>query len=105
MYKKTVIDYFGTQRSVAKALGISDAAVSQWKDIIPEKDAYRLEIVTAGALKYDDAAYRKATRATTPFFNSPISTRGLTVGRLRLEKEIHSGVTKTELRPDIYPKS
>lgn len=28
MYKKDVIDHFGTQRAVAKALGISDAAVS-----------------------------------------------------------------------------
>lgn len=60
MHKQNVIDHFGTQRAVAKALGISDAAVSQWKEIIPEKDAYRLEIVTAGALKYDEAAYRKA---------------------------------------------
>lgn len=50
MYKKDVIDHFGTQRA-AKALGISDAAVSQWKEVIPEKDAYRLEVVTAGALK------------------------------------------------------
>lgn len=41
MYKKDVIDHFGTQRAVAKALGISDAAVSQWKEVIPEKDAYR----------------------------------------------------------------
>ncbi|MCV5674921.1 Cro/CI family transcriptional regulator, partial [Escherichia coli] len=45
---------------VAKALGISDAAVSQWKEVIPEKDAYRLEIVTAGALKYQESAYRQA---------------------------------------------
>ncbi|ENG36819.1 regulatory protein cro [Escherichia coli P0305260.9] len=60
MYKKDVIDHFGTQRAVAKALGISDAAVSQWKEVIPEKDAYRLEVVTAGALKYQERAYRKA---------------------------------------------
>ncbi|MCZ8808192.1 Cro/CI family transcriptional regulator [Escherichia albertii] len=60
MYKKDVIDHFGTQRAVAKALGISDAAVSQWKEVILEKDAYRLEIVTAGALKYQESAYRQA---------------------------------------------
>ena len=58
MYKKDVIDHFGTQRAVA--LGISDAAVSQWKEVIPEKDAYRLEVVTAGALKYQESAYRQA---------------------------------------------
>jgi len=60
MRKKQVIDHFGTQRAVARALGISDAAVSQWKEIIPEKDAYRLEIVTAGALKYQEKSYRVA---------------------------------------------
>lgn len=60
MKKKQVIDHFGTQRAVARALGISDAAVSQWKEIIPEKDAYRLEIVTAGALKYQEKSYRVA---------------------------------------------
>ncbi|CZW10005.1 MULTISPECIES: Cro/CI family transcriptional regulator [Enterobacteriaceae] len=58
MYKKQVIDHFGTQRAIAKALGISDAAVSQWKEVIPEKDAYRLQVVTEGALKYDETAYR-----------------------------------------------
>ncbi|WP_413498913.1 Cro/CI family transcriptional regulator [Buttiauxella gaviniae] len=60
MFKKEVIDHFGTQRAIAKALGISDAAVSQWKEVIPEKDAYRLQVVTAGALKYQEAAYRVA---------------------------------------------
>ncbi len=60
MFKKEVIDHFGTQRAIAKALGISDAAVSQWKEVIPEKDAYRLQVVTAGALKYQEAAYRAA---------------------------------------------
>ncbi len=37
MYKKDVIDHFGTQRAVAKALGISDAAVSQWKEDHPRE--------------------------------------------------------------------
>ncbi|HGT5248126.1 TPA: Cro/CI family transcriptional regulator [Escherichia coli] len=36
MYKKDVIDHFGTQRAVAKALGISDAAVSQWKEPVKQ---------------------------------------------------------------------
>ncbi|MGU0042909.1 Cro/CI family transcriptional regulator [Escherichia coli] len=37
MYKKDVIDDFGTERAVAKALGISDAAVSQWKESLQRK--------------------------------------------------------------------
>ncbi|MCZ5895978.1 Cro/CI family transcriptional regulator [Escherichia coli] len=60
MYKKEVIDHFGTQRAVSKALGISDAAVSQWKEFIPEKDAYRLEIFTAGAQKNQESDNRQA---------------------------------------------
>lgn len=60
MLKKEVIAHFGSQRAVAKALRISDAAVSQWKEIIPEKDAYRLEAITSGALKFDEGSYRKA---------------------------------------------
>ncbi|CNG69979.1 TPA: Cro/Cl family transcriptional regulator [Yersinia enterocolitica] len=60
MLKKEVIAHFGSQRAVARALGISDAAVSQWKPVIPEKDAYRLAEVTNGALKFEETAYRQA---------------------------------------------
>ncbi|MBC3250480.1 Cro/Cl family transcriptional regulator [Serratia fonticola] len=60
MLKKDVIAHFGSQRAVAKALGISDAAVSQWKEVIPEKDAYRLEVVTSGELKHQEGKYRTA---------------------------------------------
>ncbi|QUG75999.1 hypothetical protein GKQ23_13770 [Erwinia sp. E602] len=59
MKKTEVIAHFGSQRAVAKALRISDSAVSQWKEVIPEKDAYRLQCVTDGALKYHEAAYRR----------------------------------------------
>jgi predicted transcriptional regulator len=59
MLKKDVIAHYGTQRSVALALGISDAAVSQWKAVIPEKDAYRLQVLTDGQLKCDSKTYRK----------------------------------------------
>lgn len=59
MLKKDVIAHYGTQRAVALALGISDAAVSQWKAVIPEKDAYRLQVLTDGQLKCDGDAYRK----------------------------------------------
>ena len=60
MLKQEVIAHFGSQRAVAKALRISDSAVSQWKEIIPEKDAYRLEVITGGQLKYDEGSYRNA---------------------------------------------
>lgn len=58
MYKKDVIDHFGTQRAVAKALGISDAAVSQWKEVIPEKDAYPRDRVLRRLFKLNNEFQR-----------------------------------------------
>lgn len=66
MLKKTVVKHFRTQRAVAQALGLSDAAISQWKDVIPEKDAYRLEVVTNGALKYRNDLYRHSCATGLP---------------------------------------
>lgn len=60
MLKSEVIAYFGSQIAVAKALEISDAAVSVWKDIIPEGSAYKLESITKRKLKVDPALYSKA---------------------------------------------
>ncbi len=37
MYKKDVIDHFGTQRAVAKALGISDAESLSGKKLSQRK--------------------------------------------------------------------
>ncbi|MGB0662808.1 MAG: Cro/CI family transcriptional regulator [Pontibacterium sp.] len=57
MKKSTVIEYFGSQYRLAKALTdagfpISQPAVSSWPDEIPEKRAYQLERITKGALKF-----------------------------------------------------
>ena len=41
---------------------ISPAAVSQWGEIIPEKNAYRLQEFTNGKLKVDSSLYRKNNR-------------------------------------------
>lgn len=49
--KEQLINYFGSQKEMAKALGVSDAAVSQWKSI-PQKHWYPLEQLTKGEFKY-----------------------------------------------------
>ncbi|TBR42181.1 hypothetical protein CBF23_007810 [Marinomonas agarivorans] len=59
MKKTEVLRYFGTQVKLANALGISQASISNWGDIIPEKQALRLEKVTQGALKYDVSFYER----------------------------------------------
>lgn len=59
MYKSIVLDHFnGNGASVARAAGVTRSAVSQWKDIIPEAMAYRLQAATRGKLKVDPSLYR-----------------------------------------------
>ncbi len=57
MLKSDVLNYFGTKTAIAHALQISASAVTQWKEVIPEKQAYRLELITKGALKVNPTLY------------------------------------------------
>lgn len=50
MNKKVAIDYFGSAAKLAKALGVSRSAVSQWDDTIPLLRAYQIEKITNGRL-------------------------------------------------------
>ena len=60
MLKSDVIAHFGDLKNIANALGISVSAVSQWGDIIPEKNAYRLQDITDRKLKFDRSLYQKS---------------------------------------------
>ena len=57
MNKGIVVKHFGSQSEVARALDISRASVSCWPDVIPEKQAMKLERLTDGALQYDASLY------------------------------------------------
>jgi len=57
MYKSQDIAYYGTQEKLGSVLGVSQEAVSQWGEIIPEKQAARLFIITKGELPYDPLVY------------------------------------------------
>jgi DNA-binding transcriptional regulator YdaS (Cro superfamily) len=59
MKKSDAINYFGNQSLLADALNIRPPAVSQWPDLVPEKQALKLEKLTNGALKYDPNVYVK----------------------------------------------
>ena len=53
-----VIRYFGgTQRDVAKVLGLTPGAVHAWPEIVPEFPALRLHLMTDGKLAYSAALY------------------------------------------------
>lgn len=62
MNKSSVVDFFGTQREVAKAIGVSDQAVSAWPELIPKGAALELEKLTDGALKCDLSLYKNRPR-------------------------------------------
>jgi DNA-binding transcriptional regulator YdaS (Cro superfamily) len=57
MKVETALDFYKTQQLLATALGISQAAVSKWGDIMPEKQALKIERITNGELKYDPELY------------------------------------------------
>lgn len=59
-------EHFRTYAGIAKALGISKGAITQWNGVIPESRQLQLQEVTRGALKADApilAKYRKILRA------------------------------------------
>lgn len=57
MNKKQVIQYFGSQMNLARELGITQSAISQWEDRVPLKTAVHIEWITNGGLQVDLAQY------------------------------------------------
>jgi len=64
MYKVDVIAHYGTGVNVTSALKLkSSGTVSQWGEIIPERQAGRLERLTGGKLVYNPDLYRTTQSA------------------------------------------
>jgi len=51
MRREDVVQFFGSQRAVAKVLGITEQAVSQWPEIVPLGRQYALQVLTGGRLQ------------------------------------------------------
>ncbi len=64
MHKDDVFEHFGgrgrygTQTKIARALGIKPPSVAAWRELIPEKQALRLDLLTEGQLTYQEHLYR-----------------------------------------------
>jgi len=58
MLKADAIRYFGSVSAVAEALDISVSAVSSWDEVVPEGSAYKLQVVTDGALVVRPECYK-----------------------------------------------
>jgi DNA-binding transcriptional regulator YdaS (Cro superfamily) len=64
MLKVDVIRHFKSAAAAAKAFGVSQSAVSQWGVIVPERIAWKAQILTGGVLRVDPSLYvRKASRS------------------------------------------
>lgn len=62
MNKLVAVEFFGTSRAVALALGVSAQAVSNWGNLVPKGAALELEKITNGALKCDLSVYKNRPR-------------------------------------------
>lgn len=58
MYKKDVLNHYGTAVRLAKILKISPSAISQWRDIIPERQAYKIQRLSNNALVVNPLLYK-----------------------------------------------
>lgn len=65
MTPREVIDFYGTQKHAAAAIGISQASVSEWvsNGYVPLGRQYELQVLTGGRLKADPESIRSAKEA------------------------------------------
>ncbi len=75
MFKSDAVNFFGTNTRVAAAAGVDRSAVSQWKELVPERCAQRLADASNGALVYDKVIYdhHKAKRREKQ--NTPVTQK------------------------------
>lgn len=57
MKTQDVIDYFGSVRNVAEALGLSVQAIYGWGDSVPRSRWAHIELATKGKVKRDKPVY------------------------------------------------
>jgi hypothetical protein len=80
MKKSQAVAHFKTQRSVARALGITQPTVCEWPELIPEWAAWRLRHLTRRKLDFDPAVYDRAAK------REPVPYRDLMLHAARMER-------------------
>jgi DNA-binding transcriptional regulator YdaS (Cro superfamily) len=63
MLKETAVQHFGGAAALARALGRTPSAVTEWGEIIPEGMAYKIQVITGGLLQVDQSMYQKKEKA------------------------------------------
>lgn len=61
MRKKDVVEHFGSQKAVAEALNLTEAAISAWPDDVPRGRAFELQVLTGGKLKAENGSEKRAS--------------------------------------------
>jgi hypothetical protein len=56
MLTEDAINFYGGVAALARALGISRAAIYQWGDRVPQSSSWKLQVLTKGKLRVDGAA-------------------------------------------------
>ena len=75
MFKQDAINYFGSKSKLAKAAGVAPASVSVWGDLVPEKNAMRLQLASEGVFRL----LLKVSFITTNIFTTNIVTKNVLV--------------------------
>jgi DNA-binding transcriptional regulator YdaS (Cro superfamily) len=53
------IQHYGSRAAIARALGLTPSAVSQWGETVPELSAWRLWMASGGRLALDPWVYAR----------------------------------------------
>jgi len=59
-----VVQHFGGITALARRLGCTSQAISQWKNEIPEPRAFQIEVLSGGRFKADRLPIRKTSRGS-----------------------------------------
>lgn len=59
MLTKDVVHFFGSKAQVARAIGLTRGAVTNWGKVVPRSSVWRVERASNGKLKGDPSFYAK----------------------------------------------
>jgi hypothetical protein len=62
MRKIEVIEFFGSKAATSRALRIHENSVNRWPDVLSDAIAFKVELVTRGALLSDETIVQRALK-------------------------------------------
>jgi transcriptional repressor of cell division inhibition gene dicB len=62
MKTQDAIEYFGTRKALAEAIGVDLSATHHWGEYVPELRQYQIELASGGKLKSSTPALRNSRK-------------------------------------------